>query len=440
MHGVNVKIIGRLRSFLRKVNTDKELVRRFSGSDADFTRVRKLPFDKLILMIARLNKKSLGIELENYFSEINQLSACSVSAFSQQRAKLAPAFFNCWNVVLWLNYYLLYGKTVKRWKKFRLVAGDGSGISLVKTKSLEKHFGGQINQYGSFVQGKAFFCYDLLNEMILYSRLEPHRYGEHKMAYELIDLLENDMLMVYDRNFCSYKMVALHQFKEREIKFIIRGIDSHHMIKEFIASGVSSAETTMKPTSASIAGMRKSGFIVHKNTLLKIRLVRVELENKVEVLMTNLWEGEGYPADDFKELYNMRWGIETNIGFQKNIMQMESFSGLTAVSVLQDFYATVFVANLYSLLKKQAQRIITRTTKHRKYPMQINNNKAFAKMKSLITALFASGKIRRLIENLQNLFIRDPLPVRKGRSFKRERKNRQSNSKFKTFTNFKPAF
>lgn len=52
----------------------------------------------------------------------------------------------------------------------------------------------------------------------------------------------------------------------------------------------------------------------------------------------------------------MRWGIETNIPLQKNIIQLESFSGLSVAAVEQDFYATVFMANLLSILIKDADR------------------------------------------------------------------------------------
>ena len=47
-------------------------------------------------------------------------------------------------------------------------------------------------------------------------------------------------------------------------------------------------------------------------------------------------------------------GVETNISIQKNIMQIESFSGLTVNAVLQDFYATVMIANLHAVLIKDA--------------------------------------------------------------------------------------
>ena len=441
MLDANVKIIQQLKSFLIRVSGDAGLTRQFSQSENDFTRNRKLPFDRLVLLITRLCKKTLSVELEKFFAELNVSMPCTTSAFSQRRIKLDPSFFYCWNMVLWLNYYLHYGEKVKRWKEYRLIAADGSGICLVNNDSLNEYFGGLPNQSGFSVQGKTFYCYDVLNQMILHPRLCPFRYGELNMAYDLVDHLEADMLMIYDRNFHSYKMVALHQFQEREIKFIIRARETRKLIREFIESKARSAEVMMPPTRDAIRGLRKSGYIVDKNTLLRVRLIRVELkDNKVEVLMTNLWEEDGHATDEFKKLYSMRWGIETNIGFQKNIMQLESFSGLTPTSVLQDFHATVLVANLHSLLIKDAQQTISETTAHRKYPMKVNNNRSFGKMKSVIVQLFLNSDPKQILLQLHDYFIRAPLPVRKGRTFKRERKNRHTNSKYRTFTNFKPAY
>jgi hypothetical protein len=61
----------------------------------------------------------------------------------------------------------------------------------------------------------------------------------------------------------------------------------------------------------------------------------------------------------------MRWGVESSIDFQKNILQLESMSGLTPTTVLQDFYATVLVANLHFLLIKPAQEQIDQTSKNK---------------------------------------------------------------------------
>lgn len=440
MSNANVKIIEELKEFISIIVQQPDLLKQFCNSSSDFSRNRKLPFERIVLLIVKLCKKTLSVELEQFFEDIKLQTSCSVSAFTQQRMKLNPEFYRVWNELLYSCYYHYYNKEVKKWKGYRLIAADGSNVSLVKTPLLEKYFGGQSNQHGTFVQAKTFYCYDVLNELVVRSQIAPFRTGELNMAYSLIDDLEDDMLMIYDRNFCSYKMVALHLWREKEIKFVIRARETHKAVSSFIKSGKTSDEVLLKPTHEAIKRMRESGYIITKKTLLKVRLVRVELNETIEVLMTNLWEEDGHPSSEFKALYFKRWGVETNISRQKNILQLESFSGLKPISIEQDFYATVFVANLFSVLTKEAQNTIEATIAKRKYPMKINGNKSFGKLKGNIISLFVSEKPEVILEKLHQYFIRDPLPVRDNRSFPRVIKNKQSKSKHKTFMNYKPAF
>lgn len=440
MLDVNVKIIAELKSFIIMIAGNREILNQFCVSDRDFIRKRKLPFEKLALLIARLCKKTLSVELEKFFEEMGCSMSCSVSAFTQQRIKLEPLFFYFWNKVLWSSYYLYYGDKVKRWKGYRVIAADGSGVSLINNTALSKYFGGQSNQQTFFVQAKTFYHYDVLNEMVLLPQIKPYRYGELNMAYNSIDKIEEDMLTLYDRNFSSYKMVALHLWQEKERKFVIRAKETQNMIKTFIKSGETSAIVYMPPTTSAIEGMKKSGFIITKDTLLKIRLVRVELPQSTEVLITNLWEDDGHPAEEFKDLYFMRWGIETNISIQKNILQLESFSGLTVNAVLQDFYATVMMTNLHSVILKDAQQTVEDTMKHRKHLMKVNKNKSFGKLKLNLVSLFVNNDTEAVLKKLHDHFIKEVIPIRKGRSFMRVRKNVQSKNKHRTFTNFKPSY
>ena len=279
--------------------------------------------------------------------------------------------------------------------------------------------------------------------LILFPWLRPYSSAEVGMAYQtLLELGSQgeDMLMIYDRNFCSYKMAALHLWEEKEVKFIIRAKESLNQVRSFIESKQSSSIVELKPTFEAIKSLKDSGYLINYNTVIKVRLVRVELPNSVEVLMTNLWEQEGYADNEFKELYAMRWGIETNIALQKNILQLESFSGLTPTAVIQDFYATVFVANLHNLLIKPAQQTVTSRMTQRKHSQQINNNKSFGYLKRTIVQLFIENDTAHILERLHDLFIKNTLPIRKGRCFERIVKNKKSNSKYRTFSNFKPAY
>lgn len=439
----NLKIISALKEFLIRVTENKDYKNFFRNAETDFTRNRKLSFEKLVLLIVRLCKKTLSVEIDKFFEETNAGLPCSVAAFSLQRIKLNPSFFYSWNMVLWMNFYAVYGKDVKRWRGFRVLGCDGSNISLVNRPDLQEYFGGQSNQSCSFVVAKTFYCYDVLNKMILFPQIAPYRYGELHMAYDLVEraFIEDDMLLIFDRYFSNYKMAALLQFKEKEIKYVIRVKDSLNFSKQFTRSKKQCAVIEILPSPSSIDGLKQCGYTVQKDTPIKVRLIRVKLSSgKIEVLMTNLWEEDGYAAGEFKMLYSLRWGVETNIGFQKNILQLESLSGLTPISVMQDFYATVLVANLHFLLIKQAQETLDDTMADKKYPMQVNNNKAFGKIKENLIPLFVSKNPSEILETLHSYFIRAPLPIRKDRSFPRIRKNPMSKSKHRTFTNYKSAY
>lgn len=454
MFEVNVKIITELKEFLSLCadSGQKHLREHFRNASTDFTRNRKLSFSALVLFIAKLCKRTLSVELDHFFeNELGRPYSCSVSAFCQQRKKLHHSFFRVWNHVL-VESFLHYGKDYLRtWRGHRLIAVDGSAISLISNTELTAHFGGQRNQQCAFTVAKSLFHYDVLNRLFTHSILAPYRTPELEMAWASIDQLPPNSIAIYDRNFCNYKTIALHLWQEEPAQFVIRAKETHRFIRSFIESKEKSAVVMLyPPTKDAIIGMRKEGFIITPKTGLQVRLVRVELcTGATEVLITNLWEDQGYETKYFQELYFKRWSVETAIDLNKNKLQLESFSGLTVESVHQDFYATVVVANLASLIALQAEEELNqadqkpqndkRKTKQ-KWQQKVNMNKATGRLRANLTTLFISEQPTDILEAL-GLYCRGKtLPVRPGRTYPRIKKNWQSNSKHKTFSNFKPAF
>jgi hypothetical protein len=443
MQEPNLKIISDMKDFLFSVSTNKCFRTLFATSPKAFTRNRKLPFDRLSLFLIQLCKKTLSVELEDFFQSIKANISYSVAAFTQQRLKLDPSFFYCWNRVLCDSFYSHYSGQVKRWKGYRIVGVDGSNIALVKKPDLQQVFGGQSNQTGSFVQAKTFYAYDVLNKLVLFPTICPYRYGEMRAACDMLRYapLDPDFLMILDRNFSNYRIIALLEMREQPLKYVIRAKDGLNLTKQFMNSGKREEIVYITPTATIIEGLHECGFIVSPQTKLKVRLIRVLLNNgNVEVLMTNLWKEEGYPAHLFKDLYAKRWGIETNIGLQKNILQLEALSGQTPITILQDFYATVLTTNIHSFLIKPAQKTFDEADTKTKYPRQVNNNKAFGRIKRYIVAIFTLKSPQEILCQLHSYFIRAPLPVRTGRSFPRIRQNPMTKSKHRMFTNYKPAY
>ena len=62
-----------------------------------------------------------------------------------------------------------------------------------------------------------------------------------------------------------------------------------------------------------------------------------------------------FSSNDIFSLYHLRWNIEENYKFYKNIAKIENFSGRSKTAIEQDFYATIFACNVSALLMSEAQ-------------------------------------------------------------------------------------
>ena len=111
---LKLKTIEALKSFLDKVLSDVDLRKQVTGSKKNFTLTRKLLLCFLAGFILNMVKRSLSVEIQDFFHSLDKGSfSCTKSAFCQHRTKLLPLFFIKWNQVLINNFYESYGKHVK---------------------------------------------------------------------------------------------------------------------------------------------------------------------------------------------------------------------------------------------------------------------------------------------------------------------------------------
>ena len=165
---------------------------------------------------------------------------------------------------------------------------------------------------------------------------------------------------------------------------------------------------------------------------IALRLVRVDLPNGVEVLITNLMDSDQYNASVFKSLYHLRWGIEENYKRLKQWLEIENFSGKSVLSVQQDFYAKILASNLTQMLCCQAQRAIHKKTKNRKLSYQVNFAQGLSKAKHKLVRLIyhvQSGfkTITQQMDQLIESMSLSPTAVRKNRSFSRNGRSHKHN-------------
>ncbi|MHB1177433.1 MAG: hypothetical protein ACYCZO_03790, partial [Daejeonella sp.] len=98
MIDANINIIGELKLFLDTVVNNREVRSLFTSGANDFSRNRKLPLSRLVGLIINMPKRSLSIEIREFFEGLGleYSQSCGKAAFCLQRSKLSPDFFRIW--------------------------------------------------------------------------------------------------------------------------------------------------------------------------------------------------------------------------------------------------------------------------------------------------------------------------------------------------------
>ena len=159
-----------------------------------------------------------------------------------------------------------------------------------------------------------------------------------------------------------------------------------------------------------------------RDTPIELRLVRVELpKGQVEILMTSLMDVDTYPDTIFKALYQKRWGIETFYDELKNKLKVEHFSGYSNQSILQDFYAALFISNIQTLIVSELEEEIAQQNKGREYDHKINANLSYGLLKNRVLEIFFNQgtSIEHAIENIKELLLKHQVPIRPNSTFER---------------------
>ncbi|MCD4771244.1 IS4 family transposase [archaeon] len=405
----------------------------------DFTRDRKLPFSKVLLTIVRKSVKSIQNvlnETQKHLSVLldEDLETISKSAYSQARDKLNYTAFkelaNDTSDMLYRDY------EYKQYKGFRLLAIDGSMVTLPFNDNIKKDFctTNVVNQHKDkakkIIQARISVLYDVLNNISIDAIITDSQIGEISIAKDNhFKKLQTNDLVIADRGYPSYELFAtittqynadfLIRMKKSWYKDIQFLFDKNSLVKDIIV--------TLKPTT------KKLSLEIKEQNLpleIKVRFVQVILDDgEVEVLGTSVLDSDILKTDHFKELYFKRWGIETYYEIIKNRLSLENFTGLSALAIKQDFYATIFISNLETLVTLGTDEKLSHKTNN-KFKQKTNKSISFNTVKNYCFELFYSNKdIEIIFDEMSKLFLTNTIQIRPNRKYPRPTSREGKNTK-----------
>jgi len=374
-----------LESILLEMDTHSYLFAKRPGRD--FTRKRKLDFKEMLRILLSMGGNSLKYELMDYFSY--EVDTATSSAFVQQREKILPEAFQ----------YLFYEFTRKSmpcrtYNGYRLLAADGSDICIAYDPSdLENHFPNGPKAKGfNLIHLNAM--YDLCSRVFVDALIQPGRKTNEGQA--LIDMVNRSQIsdktiVIADRGYESYNI--LEHIEQKDWNYVVRvkdihsnGISSGLVLPEedcfdkeyhLLATRRNTNEIKASPKYKFMPQNQKFDYLplgCKENYPVHFRLVRFPIsENHFEVLITNL-DADELPVEKLKELYHMRWGIETSFRELKYAIGLMNFHAKKVGYIIQEIFASLTMYNFCELITIH----VVIQQKERKYVYQVNFTMAIA--------------------------------------------------------------
>jgi len=261
--------------------------------------------------------------------------------------------------------------------------------------------------------------YDVLNKIAVDSTLGHARSYEVDLATQHLTHCKPGDLLLTDRNYPSFRWLA--SVEKQGCFFVSRCSSKSFTTAREMLKGKGEDSQTI---TLNVHHSKRKEIQKHKlSESITVRFVRVILSTgEIEVLATNLLDESSYPTEEFKEIYYLRWGIETFYGTLKGRCNLENFSGKSVESVYQDFYAMIYLSGLESILVGDTN--IQLQEKKVEHKQQVNHAISFNAIKNCAFEILGSEEREDdILKKLEMLFLTNTVSVRKNRKVPREKRS-----------------
>ncbi len=354
----------------------------------------------------------------------------TASALSQRRAQIPPEVFR----TVFTNFNSTCADN-NFFQGYRLLAVDGTAVNLPRNPKAP-----------SFVQNDGIPkgvnqlhvtpLYNILSRTFDDLVIQPEPKKDEIGA--LVDMLERNTftqktLIIADRGFESYNLIA-HCLEKENADFLIRVRQNYSAMREVAKLPMMELDCTIRPTITTTQTKedKKNGYVflqVPKKSKvgsktrrgrwdfpspypMKLRVCRFLLDNgEFETVATSL--PRSFSLDDIRELYHLRWGIETSFRDLKYTLGLVNLHGKSDAFAEQEIYASLTAFNFAS---RVCNEVVVRQPKNGVYAYKVNFKMAVMLCKEHLRTPNTDG------ETLLKEIARYTVPIRPNRQDERNLK------------------
>lgn len=428
---MKVNTISEIKDYLNNnFNLHIDLIR---GNNANaFTRNRKVgPFPLFLQMFAQKGKTQYS-ELIDFYKDINKPLDISTVGFYKARMNFNPEAIRVMSNEFIYSHYKNYSDSLVKLNGYYVLAVDGSDITVPSTNENSDLYGRchagnkECPQDDRAVLAKLSTLYDCINHLTLDSQLESYTYGEKKLAMRHIaeahNNLDANIVLIFDRGYYSIRLVD--EMIRNGQKFLFR-LQKDHLRRFSSKLNCGEDEFFDVTYSKGVADDYKDDPELYKRiltTTYKLRFAKILINDNgsstEEILLTNL-EKDEFDIDALKELYHLRWEIESHYNVLKNKLKLEEFSGYRNTLVRQDIFPAIWLSNLVSLFIIEINQKDEIPSDRYKYQMKRNTNQIIGVIKShfIRSLIFHDMQDKYNDIDIVNMLIKTKLvPIRNNRS------------------------
>ena len=421
-----------LKRCINEISARSQMFTKNPGKD--FTRERKLPFKQVLKSVLSMTGKSLCSELMEYFNMSTSMP--TVSAFIQRRNKIDYRAFE--------TLFHTFTDSIDEqnlYKGYRLLAVDGSDLHTPTNENEKDSFHRGVNGQKPYNIFHLNALYDLQRRIYVDAIVQGKKsLNEHKAFVSMVDrdTVLAPSIYIADRGYESYNNMAHVIEKGQSFLLRVKDLRSNSILSglklpnsnEFditVCVGLTRKQTNeVKQSNLKLVSHTQNFDYLPKTSkksipiapyYISFRIVRFKLtEDTYEVLLTNLNE-EQFPVAELKELYAMRWGIETSFRDLKYSLALSYFHSKKTENILQEIFARLTMYNFAELITSH----VVVKQKNRKHFYRIN----FAAAVHICRNFFLKN-ISPL--DVEALLLMHLLPIRNGPTSPRKRSTKAAPS------------